>query len=813
MGIYGWGLLDSGIPHNERTANWLYRSKLFAFDLGGYSTWAAIEGEPGQLNGARNWLAQNPGGTYCYTVCMLPGYKSTPASGTSLANGAAGLYDVHFATLAGKLVAKNLANNTIVRIGHEFNGNWYPWKVLNATDAVHYANYWKKIVDAMRAVPGAENLKFEWCGIAQTSTSYPISQAYPGDAYVDYIGCDAYDACYYANTYEDPYPNLTPSVLQQRRNQAWNYISGTSFNGMATWRDFAASRGKPFTIPEWGSSDSDRGGEDNPVYIQKMYDFIHEPSNNVYYHSYFDVQAGDGHHQLTQLPNGTATQFPTAAALFRTLFGMKPFPLNQDIGATGPAGSSSVVTFKGAGTGFLPTVTTDSFNLSSRTITGDDELLVKVQSVSTSATAQSGVMLRQSTADNSAYAALFIANGQCVFQSRATAGAKALQTSVINSVTAPAWLKLDRKGDLVTGYLSFDGLNWILAGSRTIAMTGTAHLGLAVTSGSTASLATATIAEVDYVDIQTNDTAAIGASTILDNTAPSGVTVTGTWNPSTNLEFQGTDYLDDGNSGKGTKSVRFSPALSAAGRYDVFIRWPAAYNRADNVPTSVTSPAGTVSFLANQQIGRSLWNHLGAYEFTAGSAGNVLVTNTGTIYNTAADAVMFVKRPEPVSVAASADAYVRDGTYAAINYGTVNILDVKKDATSYNRDAFLRYNVASLAGSGLVQLQLTPTIVNTSTTATFTIEFVANDTWTETGVTWNTKPAGSGVVLGQLQLSGLQVGVPVNIDITDQVLAEAAGDGMISIRIRPEVAGSLTNVTFASREHATASYRPQLLAQ
>lgn len=815
LGICGWGLADTGISHSDATAAWLYRGKIFANDFGGYSSWSSIEGSSLTFDAAKAWLTSHPGSTYCYTVSLLPGSGSTPATGTSLANGAAGLYDGHFATLAGKLVAKGLTNNTIIRLGHEFNGDWYPWKVRTAAAAASYAAYWRKVVTAMRAVPGAENLKFEWTGIAIIATPYPIADAYPGDEYVDYIGTDVYDKCVEANTYGSPYPDgLTPAQLLTRRNNAWGYMSGTTNNNLGAWHAFAVSRGKPFTIPEWGLSPNTYGGRDNPVFIQKMYEFIHEPANNVHYHSYFDIQAPDGHHQLTQLPNGAPSEFPQGAALFRQLFGVKPFPLNHDIGAVGLAGGSTVETFTGAGPGFQPAATTDGFNLSSRAITGDDELILEISALPGSATAQSGAMLRQDTAANAAYAALFVSNGKCVLQSRATAGAKALLNATLDGVTAPAWLKLTRKAGKITGYLSRDGLNWTLVGDHTVAMTGTAYLGVAVGSGSTTTLATTTVLKVDDRDIQTEDTGSIAEALVLDNNAPSGITLTGAWTTSTvTAPFEGADYIHDANTAKGTKTVRYSPSLAVAGDCDVYARWPAKYNYSENTPLSVTSTEGTASFLANQQSARHLWNHLGSYAFDAGSSGNVLVETTGTTAAVIADAVLFVPRPTAVSVPAEADSYVRDGTYSSVNYGTETSVVVKKDATGFSRTAYLRFDVSGLTAASLIQLRLTPVGTNTSTTATYTIEFVADDSWTETGITWSNKPAGSGVVLGQLLLPALKVGVPVSLDITAQALAEAAGDGLLSLRITGDLSGSLTNLSVAAREHATAAYRPQLLAQ
>lgn len=158
-----------------------------------------------------------------------------------------------------------------------------------------------------------------------------------------------------------------------------------------------------------------------------------------------------------------------------------------------------------------------------------------------------------------------------------------------------------------------------------------------------------------------------------------------------------------------------------------------------------------------------------------------------------------------------ADTFARDGTYASTNYGSATTIDVKADATSYRREAFLRFNVSGLDSAKLVQLQLTPVNIGTDATATYTVELVTNDSWTEGGVLWSNRPSGSGVVLAKL--AGLQVNLPVRLDITDQVKAKAAGDGFISLRIYGDAVGSQKFAYFASREHATPEFRPRLLVQ
>jgi hypothetical protein len=126
-----------------------------------------------------------------------------------------------------------------------------------------------------------------------------VEAAYPGDAYVDYIGTDIYDQSWGSN-YTDP-------------AFRWNeYL--TQKNGLNWVASFAGAHGKPITIPEWGLSirSDGHGGGDNAYFIQHMYDWI--SSNNVAFQMYFEFDASDGAHRLM------LTQFPIGAARYRQLF-------------------------------------------------------------------------------------------------------------------------------------------------------------------------------------------------------------------------------------------------------------------------------------------------------------------------------------------------------------------------------------------------------------------------------------------------------------------------------------------------------------
>ena len=160
------------------------------------------------------------------------------------------------------------------------------------------------------------------------------------------------------------------------------------------------------------------------------------------------------------------------------------------------------------------------------------------------------------------------------------------------------------------------------------------------------------------------------------------------------------------------------------------------------------------------------------------------------------------------AVIAVSDVYVRNGTYAATNYGTDTTLIVKLDATSFEREAFLKFNVAGLANAQSVTLRLVPTFVD-QVAATLNCEVVADDNWNTSSLTWNNKPASSGILAGQL--TSLSSNVPKTLDLTAQVRAEAAGDGVLSLRIYSTTAGSTAGVILASSRQSNASLRPQLV--
>jgi len=172
-----------------------------------------------------------------------------------------------------------------------------------------------------------------------------------------------------------------------------------------------------------------------------------------------------------------------------------------DIGAIGVAGSSSysggVYTISGSGADIWGT--SDEFHFASTTMTGDGEIRARVTSqANTHVWAKAGVMIRDTTAANSAHAMMVVTPGNgFAFQYRTTTGGGS------SHIAGPAlnafpnnWVRLTRSGNLITSYVSANGTTWTQVGQATITLGSTISVGLPVLSTDDAVLGSATFDNV-----------------------------------------------------------------------------------------------------------------------------------------------------------------------------------------------------------------------------------------------------------------------------------------------------------------------------
>jgi len=167
-----------------------------------------------------------------------------------------------------------------------------------------------------------------------------------------------------------------------------------------------------------------------------------------------------------------------------------------DIGTVGAVGSSSstsgeAFTVSGAGADIWSTA--DAFQYAYTTLTGDGSIVSRVTTVEHVADwTKAGVMMRETLSRGSRHAFMLVsANKGLSFQRRVATNGVSTSTSG-GAGTAPAFVKLTRTGNTFTAFRSADGVAWTTVGSETIAMAATLYVGLAVTSHTAGTLATAT---------------------------------------------------------------------------------------------------------------------------------------------------------------------------------------------------------------------------------------------------------------------------------------------------------------------------------
>jgi len=203
------------------------------------------------------------------------GYKGTLDVGVplwpndgNLATAKAGGYNAQWERLARNIAAEY--PDAYIRLGWEMN---LPgWKAAAwANSAEDWKTAYRQAVTSIRK--GGPNLRIAWVvneGPGQTGTR-DARMFYPGDAYVDYIGMDAYDW--------DPRYTTDANIAYHRDGDyGWNF-----------WLNFAKQHNKKFVLPEWGIARANpNGGGDNPKYINFVYDWMLKNRDWIQYESYFD---------------------------------------------------------------------------------------------------------------------------------------------------------------------------------------------------------------------------------------------------------------------------------------------------------------------------------------------------------------------------------------------------------------------------------------------------------------------------------------------------------------------------------------------
>jgi hypothetical protein len=145
----------------------------------------------------------------------------------------------------------------------------------------------------------------------------------------------------------------------------------------------------------------------------------------------------------------------------------------------------------------------DKSRFTYQTLSGDGSITAKVSLEQNSGpSCYAGIMIRESMAPKAREVFLGLTNDSSYrLVNRLKAGARASVRGFAQDAGADTWVRLVRNTRLrmIYAYKSADGINWTYLGATKIAMAGTCHIGLAVSSGSDTSPTTAKFSNL-YVD-------------------------------------------------------------------------------------------------------------------------------------------------------------------------------------------------------------------------------------------------------------------------------------------------------------------------
>lgn len=217
------------------------------------------------------------------------GSNSQAQNPNSLRAAAGGADESGWTQIAQAIKANGMdARSTVLRIGHEPNGTWYPWSTgSNSTLMSYYRSAWQRAHRAIRAV--CSNVRFCLClnnGLGGTAA---IAGHYAGDSYVDLLGLDFYD---YGK------PIATTSDL---------FLAAQGQLGFAQLGDFAHAHGKQFSLNEWAVGNGPNPPRDNPYYVEFIFNslvYLNQRYPGIVSHdSYFN---SSGSHNLGNNPRAAA---------------------------------------------------------------------------------------------------------------------------------------------------------------------------------------------------------------------------------------------------------------------------------------------------------------------------------------------------------------------------------------------------------------------------------------------------------------------------------------------------------------------------
>jgi hypothetical protein len=208
---------------------------------------------------------------------------------------ATGAYDAEWRKL-GPFLTERGRGDSVIRLGWGPNDSAHAWRA--DADPSDWIACYQHVSGAIRA--GGPELEIAWdfnpAGRPDDTALDPFG-AYPGDAYVDYVGIEAFDR----------YPPA-------RDADAWR-AKCEAPTGLCSVIEFARTHGKRLGLNEWGVvSCGDEAGGDNPFFVRETVRLLAEQRDVVGYELYYE--------DTTELCSTLAADGPNplAAAEYQALY-------------------------------------------------------------------------------------------------------------------------------------------------------------------------------------------------------------------------------------------------------------------------------------------------------------------------------------------------------------------------------------------------------------------------------------------------------------------------------------------------------------
>jgi hypothetical protein len=178
-------------------------------------------------------------------------------------------------------------------------------------------------------------------------------------------------------------------------------------------------------------------------------------------------------------------------------------------------------------------------------------------------------------------------------------------------------------------------------------------------------------------------------------------------------------------------------------------------------------------------------------------------------YSTASLNSISINVNDGAVVAATADAYVRNGSYAGTNYGSSPSLVVKTGSTGFTRYTYLTFDLSSVSTINSAQLEMFGSLTGPQSGGVETDVYAVTDTsWNQSAITYNNAPAAAPVPLASATIAGTTQ-AEYTWNLTAYLQAQkAAGHNIVSLVLKDPVS---SNAAVLFNSSAAGSTGPQLI--